>query len=94
MFCVSDIAEMRDAFKHKMCYKKKYHFLDLKHTPSGALANRLMKRGNFLKVYKTLKKFYYKDMLRVSFNKIPSLSNFLFFYNKYNSFRDLDRVLL
>jgi hypothetical protein len=84
---------MRDNFKHKICYKKKYEFLNLKHTPSYALSNRLMRRGNFLKTYKLLKRFYYNDMLSDRFSTIPSLSNFLFFFNKYYSFRDLDRVL-
>jgi len=92
-FCINDIADMRKNFKHKICYKKKYNFLQLKHTPSIALTTRLMKRGNFLKTYKILKKFYYTHMLRSEFNLIPIMSNFLFFYNKYNSFKDLDRVL-
>jgi hypothetical protein len=93
-FCLNDLADMRQNFKHKICYKKKYSFLNLKHTPTYALTNRLMKRGNFLKTYKTLKSFYYKDMLRGSFNQIPIMSNFLFFYNKYHAFKDLDRVLI
>lgn len=71
---------MRDNFKHKICYKKKYEFLNLKHTPSYALSNRLMRRGNFLKTYKLLKRFYYNDMLTDRFSTIPSLSNFLFFF--------------
>lgn len=93
-FCLNDLADMRQNFKHKICYKKKYSFLNLKHTPTYALTNRLMKKGNFLKTYKTLKSFYYKDMLRGSFNQIPIMSNFLFFYNKYHAFKDLDRVLI
>jgi hypothetical protein len=32
-------------------------------------------------------------MLRKKFKSIPLMSNFLFFYNKYFSFRDLDRIL-
>ena len=87
------MGEMRYNFKHKICYKKKYQFLNLKHTPSYAITNRIMKKGKVLKIYKIFKKFYYKDMLYKNFHKIPPLSNFLFFFNKYYSFRDFDRVL-
>ena len=53
-----------------------------------------MKKGNFLKTYKLLKYFFYKMFLLKNFNNIPSSSAFMYFYNKYHSFRDLDRVLL
>ena len=84
---------MREKFKHKLCFKKKYTHLNLKHTPSYALTTRLLKNGKFLKTYKLLKYFFYKIFLLKNFNKIPSSSAFLYFYNKYQSFRDLDRVL-
>lgn len=93
-FCVKNILDNKQAFQYKFCYKKKYHFLNLKHSPSQALTNRLMKRGNFLKIYKLVKKFYYIYVLRNKFTTIPLMSNFLFFFNKYQSFRDFDRVLL
>ena len=84
---------MREKFSHKICYKKKYKFLNLKNTPSYSLATRLMKKGNFLKTYKLLKKFYNVFFLHQNFAKIPISSNFMFFYKKHYSFRDLDRVL-
>ena len=93
-FCVENILENKQAFQYKFCYKKKYNFLNLKHSPSQSLTNRLMKSGNFLKIYKLLKKFYYLYTLRNKFKSIPLMSNFLFFFNKYQSFRDFDRVLL
>jgi hypothetical protein len=93
-FCVENILENKQAFQYKFCYKKKYNFLNLKHSSSQSLTNRLMKRGNFLKIYKLLKKFYYLYTLRNKFKSIPLMSNFLFFFNKYQSFRDFDRVLL
>jgi hypothetical protein len=92
-FCINDIALLRKEFKHKICFKKKYEFLNLKVSPSMSIANRLMKQGKFLKIYKFFKRYYYTFMLRKQFKKIPLSSNFLFFFNKYNSFRDLDRVL-
>lgn len=57
------------------------------------MCTRIIKKGNFLKTYKILKTFYYKQFLKVQFKEIPLSSNFLFFFNKYHSFRDLDRVL-
>lgn len=93
-FCVKDLLETKESFQYKMCYQKKYNFLNFKNLPSQAIANRLMKRGNYLKIYKLIKKFYYIFILRQKFNSIPLMSNFLFFYKKYQSFRDFDRVLL
>lgn len=90
---ISSISEYREKFNYKICLKKKYKFINLKNTPTNALANRLTNKGNFLKVYKHIKYFYYKLLLRKQFKNIPLMSNFLFFYNKYNSFKDLDRVL-
>ena len=85
--------ELRKNFNHKLCLKKK-KYLNLKHTPSNALSTRLMKKGNFLKSYKMLKYFFYRHFLIKKFKTIPMTSNFLFFYSKYFSFRDLDRVLM
>lgn len=93
-FCVKDLLESKEMFQYKMCYQKKYKFLNLKNLPSQSLANRLMKKGKYLKVYKLIKKFYYNFTLRQKFSTIPLMSNFLFFYKKYQSFRDFDRVLL
>lgn len=93
-FCVKELLESKESFQYKMCYQKKYKFLNLKNLPSKSIANRLMKRGNYLKIYKLVKKFYYNFILRQKFGSIPLMSNFLFFYKKYQSFRDFDRVLL
>lgn len=93
-FCVNDILENKQNFQYKFCYKKKYKFLNLKNSPTQALSNRLMKRGNYLKIYKLVKRFYYDFILRQKFKSIPLMSNFLFFFKKYQSFRDFDRVLL
>ena len=93
-FCVIDLLENKKKFQYKICYKKKYKFLNLKHSASQSLTNRLMKRGNFLKIYKLVKTFYYKYIMREKFKSIPINSNYIFFYNKYQSFRDFDRILL
>lgn len=93
-FCIVDLLSNKKNFQYKICYKKKYSFLNLKNSTTQSISNRLMKRGKFLKVYKLLKKFYYNYILKTKFKSIPLMSNFLFFYNKYQSFRDFDRVLL
>jgi len=77
----------------KICYKKKYNFLNLKYTPSHALASRLTKKGNFIKSYRLLKHFYYIYILRIKKPNIDKKNNFLFLYSKYLSFKDFDRVL-
>jgi hypothetical protein len=88
------LLEEKKNFQYKICYKKKYSFLNLKNSPTQALSNRLMKKGNYLKIYKVLKKFYYDYVLRFKFKTIPLMSNFLFFYNKRQSFKNFDKVLL
>ena len=85
--------ELRKKFSLKICYKKKYNFLNLKYTPSHALASRLTKRGNFIKTYRLLKNFYYIYILKVKKKLIDKKNNFLFLYSKYLSFKDFDRVL-
>jgi len=67
--------------------------LNLKHTPSVALSNRLMKRGNFLKSHKLLKYFYYVYLLRLKKKTIDMKNSFLYLHKTYLSFRDFDRVL-
>lgn len=93
-FCISNILDLRENFKPKMCFKKKYQFLKLKHTPTYSLSNRLQKKGNHLKMYKPLKAYYYNYILFKKFKFIPSTCNFLFFFNKSYTFRDFDRVLM
>ena len=85
--------ELRKKFSLKICYKKKYNFLNLKYTPRHALASRLTKRGNFIKTYRLLKNFYYIYILKVKKKLIDKKNNFLFLYSKYLSFKDFDRVL-
>ena len=92
-FCISNILEIKKKFQHKICYKKKYSFLNLKDNPTKSISTRLTKKGNFLKIYKFIKKFYLSHMLKTKYKSIPLSSSFLFFFNKYKSFRDFDRVL-
>ncbi len=87
------LKNLRQNFSLKICYKKKYNFLNLKHTPSHGLACRLTKKGNFIKSFKLLKKFYYVYILRLRKKTISIHSSFLFLYNKYASFKNFDRVL-
>ena len=61
---ISNMIDMRKNFQHKICYKDKYRFLKLKSSPTLSLANRFIKRGNFLKIYKILKVFFSKIVLQ------------------------------
>jgi hypothetical protein len=90
---ISSLAELKKNYKHKICYKKKYYFLNLKNSTSMSLANKFNSKGNLLKTYKLLKTFFYVFFLQKQFKKIPKDCNFLFFYKRFNSFKNLDRVL-
>lgn len=92
-FSLQNIKDLRKKFSLKICYKKKYNFLNLKYTPSQALSCRLTKRGNFLKTYRLLKNFYYIHLLKKKKTSINRHNNFLFLYKTYTSFKDFDRVL-
>lgn len=92
-FSIENLGILRKNFSLKICYKKKYNFLNLKYTPSQALAGRLTKRGNYIKTYRLLKNFFYIYLLRQKLKKLDRHNNFLFLYNSYLSFKDFDRVL-
>ena len=94
LFSVFDIGYMRQEFQHKICYKKKRAFLNLKNTPTKSLSTRLMKTGKFLKIYKLLRMYYLHFIIKNNCFHVPLASNFLFFYQRYQSFKDFDRVLL
>lgn len=91
-FCVKSISLLRNSFHSKICFQEKYKFLTLKYTPTYAISNRIMKKGKFLKIYKLVKKSFNYKLLFLDLKKISISSNFLFFYKRYYSFRDSDRV--
>ena len=92
-FSVSQMKEIRKNFNKQICFKNKYKFLGLKNTPTKAIVNRITKYDRFLKNFKLLKHYFYNFFLKKKIQNIPIASSFLFFYNKYPSFKDLDRVL-
>jgi hypothetical protein len=92
-FGVNNQQILRNKFKYKIAYKEKYKFLKLKYTPTTAISTRLMRQGKFLKIYKLFKNYFYSYLLFKNFKNIPVSSDFLFFYQRYFSFRDSDRVL-
>lgn len=92
-FSIETTALLNEKFQHKVCYKKKYNFLKMKDSLSKSIVTRIMRRGNFLKTYKLFKKFYNIILLRKHFKNISYLSNFIYLYKSFFSFRNLDKVL-
>jgi len=60
--------------------------------PSNIIASRLLKQSKYLKIYKLIKKYYLQEILKTKLPNISLSSSFLFFYKKYNSFKDFDRT--
>ena len=91
-FSVNQLIFQKNVFKHKICYKNKLAFLRLKQTPTNAITTRLMKRGLFLKLYKTFLSFYMKVLLPhiKTLNIKNELKNL---YIRYFSFNDFNRIL-
>ena len=63
-----------------------------KDTPTRTLTGQLFRRGNFLKTYKLLKLFFNSYFLREIIPKELKTKIFVYYFNKYKSFKDLDRA--
>lgn len=90
----NSVIQIRKDFAHSICYKKKHRFLRYKSSPVKSLSNRIMSRGNHLKIYKFLKKYYNNFLLKILIKKIPITSNFYLLYKAYRSTKNFDKVLL
>ena len=91
-FSITQMSTQRIKFQHKICFKESLHHLRLKTTPAIAVASRLYRDGNFLRIYKQLQKsFLIKLLTNVKF--LPQNNEFKNLYNQYQSFCDINRVL-
>lgn len=91
-FSLKQISTQRNKFQHKICFKSNLYHLRLKTTPAIAIATRLFRDGNFLRLYKKLhKSFLYKLMPNI--NKLPQNNEFKNLFDQYQSFCDINRVL-
>ena len=90
-FSIQQVGSQRVKFQHKICFKESLSHLKLKSTPSIALASRLYRDGNFLRLYKRLQKSFYMQLLN-SVDSFPQNNEFKNLYEQYESFRDINRV--
>lgn len=88
---MQQLGSQRVKFQHKICFKESLSHLRLKTTPSVALASRLYRDGNFLRLYKRLQKSFQTHLLS-SVDFLPQNNEFKNLYEQYESFRDINRV--
>ena len=91
-FSVQQLAKQRVAFKHKICFRESLTHLGLKTTPTIAIASRLFRDGNFLRLYRQTQNAFFKYITAVV-PQLPHNNEFKNLYIRYYSFRDFDRIL-
>lgn len=91
-FSVQQLGKQRLKFQHKICFKPALSHLRLKTTPTVAVAARLFRDGNFLRLYKKTQKAFFKTLVQMV-DSLPHNNEFKNLYIRYFSFRDFNRVL-
>ncbi len=91
-FSMQQLAKQRVKFQHKICFRPTNSHLKLKTTPSTALASRLFRDGNFLRLYKNCQKSFANILLN-SIDSLPHNNEFKNLFERHISFRDFSRVL-
>lgn len=91
-FSVQQLAKQRLAFQHKICFRDSLTHLRLKTTPTVAVASRLFRDGNFLRLYKKTQKAFFHYILKLVSN-LPHNNEFKNLFFRYYSFRDFNRIL-
>lgn len=91
-FSVQQLGKQRLKFQHKICFKPTLSHLRLKTTPTTAIAGRLFRDGNFLRLYKNTQRSFFK-LLVSTVDSLPHNNEFKNLYIRYFSFRDFNRVL-
>jgi hypothetical protein len=91
-FSIEQLLNQRRKFQHKICYKGYDSHLKLKTTPTQALATRLMRDGQFIKLYRNCHSFYFKTMYK-NVKSLPENNEFKNLFFQYQSFTDFNRVL-
>lgn len=90
-FSFKQLVTQRIKFQQKTCFKPSLNYLKLKTTPSIAIASRLYRDGNFLRLYKKLCKAFI-CLLYPSIKYLPFNNEFKNLFNQYISFRDFNRI--
>ena len=91
-FSIQQLAKQRLKFQHKICFRDTNDHLRLKSLPSNAIATRLFRDGNFLRLYKQSQKSFTSILLKLVRN-LPHNNEFKNLFERYFSFRDFNRVL-
>lgn len=91
-FSMHQLSTQRIKFQHKICYRETNSHLKLKTTPAVAVACRLFRDGNFLRIYKQTQKAFVFDLIK-QVRTLPHNNEFKNLFNQYESFKDFNRVL-
>lgn len=91
-FSIESLLKQKRKFKHKICYREKLVFLKNKQTPVNSLATRLMKRGCYLRILRTLMRFFITHFIPF-IKKLPSNNHFKVIYSMNYTLRDFNRIL-
>lgn len=91
-FSIKQISNQRLKFQHKICFRDNLQHLRLKSTPTIAVSSRLIRDGNFLRVYKKLQQAFLFKLIP-SIIDLPQNSEFKNLYYQHQGFCDLNRVL-
>lgn len=91
-FSMQQLSSQRVKFQHKICFRDTNSHLKLKTTPAMAIACRLFRDGNFLRMYKQTHKAFVFDLIKLV-DYLPYNNEFKNLFNQYESFRDFNRVL-
>lgn len=91
-FSVQQLGKQRVAFRHKICFRDSLTYLGLKATPTTAIASRLFRDGNFLRMYKKTQASFFTYLVDLA-PTLPHNNEFKNLYMRYYSFRDFNRIL-
>ncbi len=91
-FSMQQLAKQRVKFQHKICFRPTNIHLKLKSNPAIAIASRLFRDGNFLRLYKNSQKSFINILLNIV-ESFPQNNEFRNLFERHISFRDFSRVL-
>lgn len=91
-FSLTKLVKQKNIFKHKICYREKLIFLQNKQTPVSSIVTRVMRQGFYIKMLRTLMKFFVNLFLPYV-RKLHINNEFRSVYLYNYSLRDFNRIL-
>lgn len=91
-FSIKSLLKYKKTFAHKICYREGLSFLKNKQTPVNSIVTRLMVRGNYLKLLKTIN-FFYSNYFLNFIKKLPKNNEFFHTQKLSHSLKDFNRIL-